>query len=62
MTELDVGDRLALAELPERYAALVDARDLDRLADLFSADAVLVTPDPPRSSAGAASTSAALPS
>ena len=36
-------------ELAAAYAAAVDARDWAALADLFVEDAVLVTPDPPRS-------------
>jgi ketosteroid isomerase-like protein len=45
---LSVEDRLALSDLVHRYAVYVDARELDRLADLFTADAVLVSPEPPR--------------
>ena len=33
-----------LRALVERYATAVDARDFDRLADVFVADGVLVTP------------------
>ena len=45
---LSVDDRLALADLVHRYASYVDARDLDRVADLFTEDGVLVSPEPPR--------------
>lgn len=40
-------DRACLEELVRRYATLVDRRDLDAVADLFTEDAVLVLPDPP---------------
>jgi ketosteroid isomerase-like protein len=45
---LAVEDRLALADLVHRYASYVDARDLDRVVALFTEDAVLVSPEPPR--------------
>ena len=45
---LDPADRLAIIELAHRYAAGVDDRDPDSVAALFTADAVLVAPDPPR--------------
>ena len=45
---LPVEDRLALSDLVHRYAAYVDGRDLDRLSELFTDDAVLVVPEPPR--------------
>jgi ketosteroid isomerase-like protein len=35
------------AELAHRYAAYVDASDVDRLVALFTPDCVLVVPDPP---------------
>ena len=47
--QLTDDDRAALDQLVAAYAAAVDARDWDALADLFTEDAVLVTPDPPRS-------------
>ena len=40
---LTVAERLALTDLVGRYASLVDARDLQALGTLFTADAVLVT-------------------
>jgi ketosteroid isomerase-like protein len=45
---LPVEDRVALSDLVHRYASYVDARDFDRLVDLFTDDAVLVVPEPPR--------------
>ncbi|MDF1604658.1 nuclear transport factor 2 family protein [Nocardioides sp. YIM 152315] len=45
---LDPADRLAVTELAHRYAAGVDDLDPDAVADLFTPDAVLVAPDPPR--------------
>lgn len=42
-------DRLALADLVHRYAAGVDDRRFDDVADLFTDDAELAVPDPPRS-------------
>lgn len=44
---LSTADRLALSELVHRYAGYVDARRLDDVAELFTADAELVLPDPP---------------
>jgi ketosteroid isomerase-like protein len=40
----DLADQLALTQLTARYAATVDGRDWDGLAELFASDAVLVTP------------------
>jgi len=48
MTGLSVGDRLALSDLVDRYAAHVDDRDFDSLGALFTDDAVLRQPRPPR--------------
>jgi SnoaL-like domain len=42
-------DRCALADLVHRYAAAVDDRRFDDAAALFTEDAELVVPDPPRS-------------
>jgi ketosteroid isomerase-like protein len=42
-------DQLDLANLVASYAAAVDSRDWEALGTLFVDDAVLVTPDPPRS-------------
>ena len=42
-------DQQALTGLVAGYAAAVDRRDWTALAALFTSDAVLVTPDPPRS-------------
>jgi len=44
---LSVEDRLAIAELAQRYASLVDRRELDAAAALFTPDAELVLPAPP---------------
>ncbi|MFF4773666.1 nuclear transport factor 2 family protein [Microtetraspora fusca] len=41
-------DRADLADLVARYALHVDRRDLDALVGLFTEDAVLALPDPPR--------------
>jgi ketosteroid isomerase-like protein len=41
-------DRVELLDLVHRYAAEVDARNLDAVAALFTPDGVLVTPDPPK--------------
>jgi ketosteroid isomerase-like protein len=46
---LDVMSRFELAELVSAYAASVDSRDWDRLGALFADDAVLISPDVPRS-------------
>jgi hypothetical protein len=40
-------DRAALTDLVHRYAADVDDRRFDSVADLFTADAELTLPDPP---------------
>lgn len=45
---LSNAQRLDLAELAVTYAVAVDERDWDRLGSLFTAEAVLVSPDPPR--------------
>ena len=42
-------DRLALADLVHRYAAMVDDRRFADVVDLFAHDAELVVPDAPRS-------------
>lgn len=42
-------DHAALTQLVASYAAAVDQRDWTGVADLFTPDAVLVMPDPPRS-------------
>ncbi|OBI06152.1 hypothetical protein A5735_05975 [Mycolicibacter heraklionensis] len=47
VTALAPATRLELSELVHRYAAYVDARRFDELAELFTADAELVVPDPP---------------
>ncbi|ORV51780.1 hypothetical protein AWC02_02730 [Mycolicibacter engbaekii] len=44
---LPAAERLALSELVHRYAGYVDARRFDELAQLFTAEAELVLPDPP---------------
>lgn len=44
---LSVAERLELSELVHRYAGYVDARRFDEVAELFTADAELVLPDPP---------------
>ncbi|MFL6107987.1 MAG: nuclear transport factor 2 family protein [Marmoricola sp.] len=49
MTELSEQDLAELDALVSAYAAAVDARDWAALGDLFTEDAALVTPDPPRS-------------
>jgi hypothetical protein len=46
---LDALDRLDLADLVTGYAAAVDDRAWDRLGALFTVDAVLLSPDVPRS-------------
>ncbi|BBX82883.1 nuclear transport factor 2 family protein [Mycolicibacterium aubagnense] len=46
---LTVADRLDLADLVHRYAADVDDRRFDDVAELFTGTAELVLPDPPRS-------------
>lgn len=40
-------DRTALRDLVHRYAAGVDDREFDSVAELFTADAELVAPEPP---------------
>jgi ketosteroid isomerase-like protein len=45
---LSTSDRSALADLAHRYAAYADARAVDRVVGLFTDDAVLVVPEPPR--------------
>lgn len=40
-------DRARIGDLVHRYASLVDRKELDAVADLFTEDAVLVLPDPP---------------
>lgn len=40
-------DRAQVTDLVHRYATLVDRRDLDAAADLFTDEATLVLPDPP---------------
>ncbi|MGB3474219.1 MAG: nuclear transport factor 2 family protein [Mycobacterium sp.] len=44
---LSTASRLELSELVHRYAGYVDARRFDEVAELFTADAELVLPDPP---------------
>jgi hypothetical protein len=44
---LGAEDRAALADLVHRYAARVDDRQFDSIADLFTENAELVLPDPP---------------
>jgi SnoaL-like domain len=44
---LSVADRLALSQLVHRYAAHVDDRQFDAVAELFSTVAELVVPEPP---------------
>ncbi|MEV8632397.1 nuclear transport factor 2 family protein [Streptosporangium sp. NPDC051023] len=41
-------DRAALADLVARYALFADCRDVAALTGLFTADGVLVLPDPPK--------------
>ncbi|MFI0355331.1 nuclear transport factor 2 family protein [Actinomadura sp. 9N407] len=45
---LGVVDQLALGELVARYALYADHRDFDGLKGLFTEDAVLVLPNPPK--------------
>jgi SnoaL-like domain len=42
-----VTDRPALSDLVHRYAAGIDEREFDSVADLFTATAELLVPDPP---------------
>lgn len=44
---LSTASRLELSELVHRYARDVDARRFDAVAELFTAEAELVLPDPP---------------
>lgn len=44
---LTVADRLELSELVHRYAAYVDARRFDDVAELFTATGQLSVPEPP---------------
>jgi ketosteroid isomerase-like protein len=44
---LDADGRAALSDLVHRYAARVDDRQFDLVADLFTDDAELILPDPP---------------
>ncbi|MBF6435277.1 nuclear transport factor 2 family protein [Nocardia cyriacigeorgica] len=41
-------DRAELSDLVHRYASCADRRELGELAHLFTEDAVLAVPDPPR--------------
>ena len=45
---LTAADRLELSELVHRYAGYVDARRFGDLAELFTTDAELVMPKPPK--------------
>ncbi|MEO3784703.1 nuclear transport factor 2 family protein [Actinocorallia sp. B10E7] len=45
---LSAGDRVELADLVARYALYVDRREFSALAGLFTSDAVLALPDPPK--------------
>lgn len=49
MNDLSAQDLVELDALVRAYAAAVDARDWAGLGDLFTEDATLLTPDPPRS-------------
>ena len=42
-----LADRAELTDLVQRYAQRVDARAFDGVADLFTADAELLAPEPP---------------
>jgi hypothetical protein len=44
---LPVADRLELSGLVHRYAAYVDGRRFDEVAELFTADGELILPEPP---------------
>ncbi|KKB97636.1 nuclear transport factor 2 family protein [Mycolicibacter arupensis] len=44
---LSVADQLQLSALVHRYAAHVDARRFDEVAQLFTVDAELILPEPP---------------
>jgi ketosteroid isomerase-like protein len=50
VNDLGSHDQAALDDLVAAYASAVDRRDWERLATVFTEDAVLLTPDPPRSS------------
>ena len=45
---MNPADRLELSDLVHRYAAGVDDRRFDDVVDLFTGDATLTVPDPPR--------------
>ena len=45
---IDITDRAALTDLVHRYAALVDDRKFDSVAKLFTENAALTLPDPPK--------------
>lgn len=45
---LSADDRAALSDLVHRYAALVDEREFDSVAALFTDTAVLAVPEPPK--------------
>jgi hypothetical protein len=44
---LSADDRAALSDLVHRYAARIDDRQFEVVADLFTPDAELILPDPP---------------
>jgi hypothetical protein len=44
---LSIADRLGLSDLVHRYAAYVDARRFDDVAELFTENAQLTVPEPP---------------
>lgn len=46
-SSLSAADQLELSGLVHRYAGYVDARRFEAVAELFTADAELVLPDPP---------------
>ncbi len=47
MSALTLADRAALSDLVHSYAANVDDRRFDSVAELFTADAELAVPEPP---------------
>ena len=47
MSTLPVTDRAALSDLVHRYAANVDDRQFDSVAELFTSEAELTVPEPP---------------
>jgi SnoaL-like domain len=47
MSTLPVTDRAALSDLVHRYAANVDDRQFDAVAELFTSEAELTVPEPP---------------